>query len=100
MDMVIDRIDERLAGVFVRLFPQIDMKAAFSASIDTIADWDSICTLSLIVEAEEEFGIEIGFCDADAIESFSDLYRIVVCRLEYPFPGLRYLIEPSRVYYL
>ncbi|HQU12261.1 MAG TPA: acyl carrier protein, partial [Acidiphilium sp.] len=48
------------------------------ASMTSVRDWDSIATLSLIVEAEEEFGITIGLDSADVVESFDDLCGVVV----------------------
>lgn len=86
MNRVIDCVEDRLAGVFVRMFEGVDLLTAPHATFGTVRDWDSIAHLSLIVETEEEFGVEIGFEVADDIDCFEDLYRLVVARLEGPFP--------------
>ncbi len=75
-----DDIATRVAMIFARLVPDLPQSEIPVASMRSVRDWDSIATLSLIVEAEEEFGITIGFDSADVVESFDDLCRIVLRR--------------------
>ncbi len=73
-----DDVAARVAMIFARLFPDLAPNEIPAASMTSVRDWDSIATLSLIVEAEEEFGITIGLDSADVVESFDDLCRVVV----------------------
>lgn len=68
-----DELTPRIEMIFTRLFPELREAEIFRASIHSVREWDEIATLSLIVEAEDEFGISIGFESADDIESFVDL---------------------------
>ncbi|ABQ31906.1 acyl carrier protein [Acidiphilium multivorum] len=72
-----DDVSARVGMIFARLFPDLAPTEIARASTRTVRAWDSITTLSLIVEAEDEFGIVIGFDRMAAIESFSDLCHIV-----------------------
>lgn len=73
-----DSSQHRLSNIFARLFEDVGPEDARCASIATIPDWDGLTTLSLIVEAEDEFDIDLGFDLADEILSFSDLFAHVV----------------------
>ena len=74
-------VHRHLAEIFARLFEDMTPAAAPFASIDTVPDWDGLTTLSLVVEAEDEFGIELGFDLAEEITTFTDLYAHVVMAL-------------------
>lgn len=78
MGSAMDDVRPRIEMIFARLFPGLDGDDILGASIYSVRDWDSIATLSLIVEAEDEFGISIGFDAAEDIETFGDLCRTVV----------------------
>lgn len=87
MGTYIDDVGQRLEMIFTRLFPYLEGADVHSASIYTVRDWDPIATLSLIVEAEDEFGLDIGFEAAEDIETFGDLYRTVIRTRLAPFSG-------------
>ena len=72
-----DDVSARVGMIFARMFPDLAPTEIERASTRSVRAWDSIATLSLIVEAEEEFGITIGFDRLAAIESFSDLCHLV-----------------------
>lgn len=85
MNTMTDDVAERLELIFVRLFPCLESTDIRRASVHTVRDWDAIATLSLIVEAEDEFGLAIGFDAADDIETFEDLCYSVICTRLSPF---------------
>lgn len=88
MGATTDDVAQRLELVVARLFPCLEGKDIRRASIHTVRDWDAIATLSLIVEAEDEFGLEIGFEVAEDIETFQDLCESVMHARLSPFSGL------------
>lgn len=75
-------VQHQLSDIFVRLFEDMAPEDVRQASVTTIPDWDAMTTLSLIVEAEDTFGIDLGFDVADEIMSFSDLYAHVVIAMQ------------------
>ena len=77
-EITMDTVRHRLSDIFARLFEDLAPEDARGASVATIPDWDGLTTLSLIVEAEDEFGIDLGFDMAEEIMSFSDLYDQVL----------------------
>lgn len=85
MNTLTDDVAQRLERIFARLFPYLEGGDIRHASVHTVRDWDAIATLSLIVEAEDEFGLAIGFDAAEDIETFDDLYYSVICTRLAPF---------------
>lgn len=81
-EMTMQTVQHQLSDIFVRLFEDMAPEDVRHASITTIPDWDAMTTLSLIVEAEDTFGIDLGFDVADEIMSFSDLYAHVVIAMQ------------------
>lgn len=71
-----------LSDIFACLFDDVTPADAPLASIATVPDWDGLTTLSLVVEAEDTFDIELGFDLAEEITSFADLYTHVVMTLQ------------------
>lgn len=71
-----------LSEIFARLFEDMTPADAPFASIATVPDWDGLTTLSLVVEAEDTFGLDLGFDLAEEITSFADLYAHVVMALQ------------------
>lgn len=88
METLIDEVGRRLEMIFVRLFPHVEPADVPDASIFSVPEWDSMATLSLIVEAEDEFGLTIGFDAAEDIETFDDLYRTVIRTRRSPLAAL------------
>lgn len=85
MNTMTDDVARRLEVIFARLFPFLEGRDIRRAAVGTVRDWDAIATLSLIVEAEDEFGLAIGFDAAEDIETFDDLYYSVICARLSPF---------------
>jgi acyl carrier protein len=51
--------DERLRRCFAAVFPTLPPDEIPTASIDTVAEWDSLAAVTLAALVEEEFDVEI-----------------------------------------
>jgi len=87
--MIIDEVELQLAFILQKYFLEVDIHSAPYASIHTIRGWDSFTTLSLILEVEDRFGVTIGFASVEAIESFGDIYDLVMTKLNKAEPHFR-----------
>jgi acyl carrier protein len=65
-----DNVEARLLRCFSIIFPNVEEKDLPSASMETIADWDSIATVTLINVVEEEFEIQIPPEEVEELVSF------------------------------
>jgi len=56
----------RLIKCFAAVFPDLTEAEIFRASLNSVANWDSTATITLITLIEEEFGIQI---EPDGLEN-------------------------------
>jgi acyl carrier protein len=75
--MTPERVQKRLSRIFNKTFPALAPEDAPAATIDSVAGWDSIATLTLFMQCEEDFGIKIGYDRIAETKSFADLARLV-----------------------
>lgn len=76
-----DELDSRLAAVFRAVFPGLHASAVADATKDSIADWDSVATVTLCTLIEEEFGIELDLEEAGEWTSFGQVRAALEGRL-------------------
>ena len=69
-------LDRRLEGCFMAVFPSLDREAVRTASPDTVPDWDSIATVTLLAAVEDEFGVAIDVADIEE-PSFARIRQLV-----------------------
>jgi len=50
-------IKARLMRCFAAVFPKLNPKSILEATPDSVADWDSAATITLLTVIEEEFGV-------------------------------------------
>ena len=62
--------DERLINCFSSVFPQLSPSEIPLASNTSVANWDSLATVTLISVIEEEFGVSFTIDDYDYVVSF------------------------------
>lgn len=55
----------RLIKCFAVVFPELSEEEIPRASATSVADWDSVASVTLMSVIEEEFGVEL---DADSLE--------------------------------
>ncbi len=51
---------KRLIGCFSAVFPQLSQDEILLATIKSVASWDSLAGVTLILVIEEEFGVQIS----------------------------------------
>jgi acyl carrier protein len=56
----------RLVKCFAAVFPHLPPQDIPAASTASVAEWDSLASLTLIMALEEEFGVEV---DAEQLET-------------------------------
>jgi len=76
-----ERIHKRLARLFIKAFPELDAATAPSASQETVGEWDSLMTLTLLMLADDEFSVKIGYDRIPEIRSYNDLFALIASRL-------------------
>ncbi len=64
-------IEQRLERVFGIVFPDIPPGKIRTASQNTVENWDSVASITLMNLIEEEFGIEMELDDIVEMTSFS-----------------------------
>jgi acyl carrier protein len=75
--MTPERLHKRLGRIFSKTFPDLDAAAIPEASMDNVPAWDSIATLTLFMQCEEDFGIKIGYDRIAETKSYQDLFKLV-----------------------
>jgi acyl carrier protein len=65
-----DEFSTRLATCFCTTFPTLTLDRVPSASIDTVAEWDSMAQINLLTVIGEEFNLDIDFEQFDGATSF------------------------------
>jgi acyl carrier protein len=68
--MPVDLIEQRLMGCFEAVFPRLSREEIVNATPESVAQWDSIATVTLSSVIEEEFGLPV---DLDGGLSFPDI---------------------------
>jgi acyl carrier protein len=69
--------DERLARCFQAAFPDLAADKIASASVDTVAEWDSLHAVILVALLEEAFGIRIPSGDYPRLRSHAAVREYV-----------------------
>jgi acyl carrier protein len=59
-----------LRRCFVAVFPQLTEEEIATASVDTVADWDSFAAVTLAALLEEEFDLRISELDLPDLRSY------------------------------
>jgi acyl carrier protein len=72
-----ERLQKRLSRIFCEVFPELTPEAAPGATMESVAGWDSIATLTLFMACEEDFGIKIGYDRIAETRSFEELAGLV-----------------------
>jgi acyl carrier protein len=65
-----DKMQARLAGCFMAVFPELSADEITEASSTSVQSWDSVAGVTLLAVVEEEFGISIEIDDLARFNSF------------------------------
>jgi acyl carrier protein len=75
-----DELKSRLIRCFEVVFPGLDDSVLSEATMTSIADWDSIATVTLINVVEEEFGVTIDVDNVEQMVSFEAMLKYLAER--------------------
>jgi acyl carrier protein len=63
-------LEARLADCFAAVFPDLSAEEVPRASLASVAQWDSLATLTLVAVLEQEFGVSVQPGDLEQLTSF------------------------------
>ena len=72
-----DNLEHRLVRCFSSVFPELNEDQIRNASVDSVADWHSLASVTLISVVQEEFGVQVGLTDLPNLMSFSAVQNYV-----------------------
>lgn len=75
-------IEDRLAGCFAAVFPDLPPERIRQASHEQVEAWDSLAALTLVDLIEEELGVAIDLEDAVELTSFQAIADRIASELE------------------
>jgi acyl carrier protein len=72
-----DNLEHRLVRCFSSVFPGLNEDQIRNASVDSVPDWHSLASVTLISVVQEEFGVQVGLTDLPNLVSFSAVQNYV-----------------------
>ena len=72
-----DNLEHRLVRCFSSVFPELNEDQIRNASVDSVPDWHSLASVTLISVVQEEFGVQVGLTDLSNLVSFSAVQNYV-----------------------
>jgi acyl carrier protein len=72
-----DNLDDRLVRCFSSVFPDLSDEQIRNASVDSVPEWNSLVSVTLIALIQEEFGIQVSLEDLPNLTSFSAVQNYV-----------------------
>ena len=63
--------EDRLARCFASVFPTLTPEEVRTASVESVAAWDSLTAVTLVALVEQEFDVKIDVLDLPDLSSFA-----------------------------
>lgn len=70
-------LEHRLMRCFSSVFPDLDEAQIRNASIDSVPEWHSLASVTLISVVQEEFGVQVSLTDLPSLVSFAAVQNYV-----------------------
>ena len=70
-------LEQRLVRCFSSVFPELSEEQIRSATIDSVPDWHSLASVTLVSLVQEEFGLQVSLSDLPNLISFSAVQNYV-----------------------
>jgi acyl carrier protein len=74
-------MDKKLIECLQTVFPGVPDAALRQASVQTLAQWDSLATVTIVALVEEQFGIEVDPDDLTRFDSFDHIAAFLESRM-------------------
>jgi acyl carrier protein len=71
---------DRLQRCFALVFPELPESEIRGASIESVAQWDSLANINLVTLVEEDFQVEISLEDLEKLTSFEAILQYLQSR--------------------
>jgi acyl carrier protein len=68
-----DQTERRLQTCFTKVFPELTAQQISNASVDSVAKWDSMASITLLSLVGEEFGTELDMDDFEQFTSYQGI---------------------------
>jgi acyl carrier protein len=72
-----NNLEHRLVRCFSSVFPALSEDQIRNASVDSVPDWHSLASVTLISVVQEEFGVQVRLTDLPNLISFSAVQNYV-----------------------
>jgi acyl carrier protein len=72
-----DNLQHRLVRCFSSVFPHLREDQIPGASIDSVPEWHSLASITLVSVVQEEFGVQVSLTDLPNLISFSAVQNYV-----------------------
>jgi acyl carrier protein len=66
---------DRLVRCFGSVFPTLPPDRIRDATVDSVSEWDSLASVTLVAVLEQEFGIQIEISDLPELSSFESVQK-------------------------
>jgi acyl carrier protein len=76
--------DDRVAECFCTLFPSYSRGDLLSASRESIPEWDSLASVTLLVLLQEEFHLDIDLSELEQFNSVQSVMKYVAAHAVAP----------------
>lgn len=76
-----DDVTQRLEKCFTAVFPGLSAEQIRQASSDTLSQWDSMASVTLLAVIGEEFGVVL---DLDGFEQFASFEKLLAYLKDHP----------------
>jgi acyl carrier protein len=70
-------LEHRLVRCFSSVFPDLNEEQIRRASIESVPEWHSLASVTLISVVQEEFGVQVSLSDLPNLVSFSAVQNYV-----------------------
>jgi len=67
--------EDRLVRCFASVFAVLSVDQIRTATVDSIPEWDSLASVTLVAVIEQEFGIQIDIFDLPQLSSFESIRK-------------------------
>ena len=68
--MTRDDLKGRLVDCFAALFPRLSRDEVLSVSRDSVPEWDSLASVTLLAMLQQEFHLDVDLTDLEPLTSF------------------------------
>ena len=72
-----DNFENRLVRCFSSVFPDLTDEQIRHASVDSVAEWNSLAAITLVALLQEEFALQVSLADLPNLVSFSAVQTYV-----------------------